>query len=76
MPDLKITSARFHRPVELKGLGMVDRLNDEVGGWLASFIVESRMVRIVTTGETWVPVENVSSFHVSYPDRGKVKASK
>ncbi len=74
--NLKITSMRFKAPVEVKGIGMVDRLNDEVAGWLASFLVDSRMVRITVTGETWVPVENVASFHVTYPDRIKAKAGK
>lgn len=67
---------RFHRPVEVKGLGMVDRLNAELEGWLASFLPDTRMVRITVSGETWVPVENVSSFHVTYPDRVKAKTGK
>lgn len=85
MPDLNVKSIRFKTPVQVVGEGMVDRLDFSVDpdtgkpktpGASATFLVDSRMVRIVTAGETWVPVENVSSFHVQYPDRVGAKKPK
>ena len=84
MTDLKIKKVRFVVPVDVAGVGMVDRLNldNDVDtglpmfpGVLATFLAEDRMVRISSrAGETWVPVENVSSLQPVYVDR--LEASK